>query len=478
MTISEAVVVVAALAGQPGARSLDPADIQQTTLRAVYRATLAAPDSPDGPDVALVAAALPPTLDQRPALTYLRTLCDSIPAVSDLTPHLAAVRDAAARRRVSAQLASDAVTVAAASDLDAWLTEHTDSLRALTARASADRRIPGVTGAELAAPVPPIPWLVPAAQLAPGRPAILAAYGGSGKTWLACDLALAVAGRGDVLGGAWSVGHRGAVLHLNYEMSHPSLIDRYQRLARGRGQSIAEAQLHVSSRHHLGALAMTDADFAARLIDTIRGTGAVLVVIDSLRAAMPGIDENSSDARRYLDVLLGVSDATGATVLVIHHEGKPPTQGSRDTVLRLRGSSALVDACDTTWHLRTLGEDSGGGLIVEPGKSSRGGRAEPVRCRLVDGEAGAISWTYESPEETAARAVGDRSDAADRACEESILRALQTHGALNVREIVDGSKRGITGKRSRRAALIRRLAADGIIKSETGLKGSVVWSLV
>lgn len=39
MTISEAVVVVAALAGQPGARSLDPADIQQTTLRAVYRAT-------------------------------------------------------------------------------------------------------------------------------------------------------------------------------------------------------------------------------------------------------------------------------------------------------------------------------------------------------------------------------------------------------------------------------------------------------
>ena len=459
MTISEAVVVAAALTGQPGARALDPSDIHQTTLRAIYRATLAAPESADGPDVALVAAALPPVLEQSPALTYLRRILDSVPAVADLGPHLAAVRDAAARRRLSSQLASDAVAVSTAPDLDAWLASHTDALRALAARASADRRIPGVTGAELAAPVPPVPWLVPAAQLAPGRPAILAAYGGSGKTWLACDLALAISGRGDVLGGAWSVSRRGAVLHLNYEMSHPSLVDRYQRLARGRGQDLAAASLHVSSRHHIGPLALTDADFAGRLTDTIASVGAVLVVIDSLRAALPGVDENSSDARRYLDVLLGVSDATGATCLVIHHEGKPPTQGSRDTVLRLRGSSALVDACDTTWHLRALGEDSGGGLVVEPGKSSRGGRAEPVRARLVDGDAGAIRWEYEHPDQRVSEI-----DRTDRDCEESILAALGTHGTLSYSAIVDGSKSGVRGKGSRRKACLRRLAADGLVR--------------
>ena len=471
MTLSDAVVVVAALAGQPGARALDPSDIQQSTLRAVYRATLAVPDGPDGPDLALVASSLPPVLDQRPALSYLRTLLDSVPAVADLAPHLAAVRDAAARRRVASRLAADSVAVASADDLDAFLNDHTDALRALTARASADRRIPGVTGAELAQPVPPVPWLVPAAQLAPGRPAILAAYGGSGKTWLACDLALAISGRGDVLGGAWGVARRGAVLHLNYEMSHPSLIDRYQRLARGRGQDIASAQLHVSSRHHLGPLALTDADFPLRLGDTIRSAGAVLVIIDSLRAAMPGIDENSSDARRYLDVILGVSDATGATVLVIHHEGKPPTQGSRDTVLRLRGSSALVDACDTTWHLRALGEDSGGGLVVEPGKSSRGGRAESVRARLVDGEGGAIRWDYEAPEQRV-----DEIDRTDRDCEDSILAALGTHGTLTYSAIVDGSKSGVRGKGARRKACLRRLAADGVVvESRQGHKR--LWSL-
>jgi len=67
------------------------------------------------------------------------------------------------------------------------------------------------------------------------------------------------------------------------------------------------------------------------------------VVIDSLRGALPGEDENASGIRAFVDVLTQVSEKTGATVLLLHHAGKPK-EGQTDARMMLRGSSALFDA--------------------------------------------------------------------------------------------------------------------------------------
>lgn len=470
--LSEAIVVAAALLGDAEARRLAPEDVRDPALRAVQRAVLS---TPEPVDVGLVAQALPGRLGPRheTPVEYLGRLMSTAPASSQLATHVALVREGAARRRVADRLRSDAATLGEA-ELGDWAERH---VRGVVEAAA----VPGagwetVTGAPLAEPVPPVPWLCEPMQLAPGRPIILAAYGGSGKTWLACELALALAtGRREVLGGAWRLAASCPVLHLNFEMPHQALMARYQRLAQGTGADLASAELHLASRGQLGGDTLTTPTFASTLTDTVRRTGAGLVVIDSLRAATAGIDENSSDSRKCLDLLLGVSDATGTTVLVIHHEGKPPTQGQRETVHRLRGSSALVDACDATWHLRA----QDGALVLEPGKTSRGGRPEPVTVSLVDGAHGAIAWSYRCPEEEAQRASADADrrerEALDRIAE-SILRALVRHGPLTATEITDGTRHGIVGRRTVRRDALRRMLADGaIVQGEGGPRGAKVY---
>src|SRR5690606_11381173 len=75
--------------------------------------------------------------------------------------------------------------------------------------------------------------------------------------------------------------------------------------------------------------------------------GFSLCIIDSLRAAAPSIDENSSDVRRVLDVLNRVSEKTGCTCLVIHHARKPSKDSSGGARMAIRGSGAIYDACSS-----------------------------------------------------------------------------------------------------------------------------------
>jgi hypothetical protein len=86
------------------------------------------------------------------------------------------------------------------------------------------------------------------------------------------------------------------------------------------------------------------ADRLVRLLD-----GASFVLVDSLRAAFPHADENSSEIRAHLDVLSRVSERTGAAIAVIHHARKPNQQGAGTATHAIRGSSALFDACQSVY---------------------------------------------------------------------------------------------------------------------------------
>ena len=84
-----------------------------------------------------------------------------------------------------------------------------------------------------------------------------------------------------------------------------------------------------------------------------------LVVIDSLAAANPGIDENATSARQALDMLHAIAVETNCSFLVIHHSAKSGRR-SKGGDLReaLRGSSAIFDAPDGVVMTR-LGDDRG-----------------------------------------------------------------------------------------------------------------------
>ena len=74
---------------------------------------------------------------------------------------------------------------------------------------------------------------------------------------------------------------------------------------------------------------------------------------------MPGLEENSSrDVGIAVSALKSIADATGGSVMAVHHSGKDTTKG-------MRGSSALFAAADFVLRVDAAGQDVPRELHVE-----------------------------------------------------------------------------------------------------------------
>lgn len=230
--------------------------------------------------------------------------------------------------------------------------EETDKLELVAAR----KTPPILWAPDLAAPLPAITYSIDCMRIAPGRPTLLAGYGSSRKTFIGQHLCLALAS-GTKIFGSYNCAS-GRAIHVDYEQGRHVSIDRYQRMAngidigldglRGLGNRLGylwgQDTAFNAFLDHPGA-----ADNYCRIVD-----GATFCMIDSLRAAAPSYDENSSQIRAALDVLTAVSERTGCSFLVIDHAGKPPSDtndkggkkgpGSRSRKHSPRGSSSKFDA--------------------------------------------------------------------------------------------------------------------------------------
>ena len=224
---------------------------------------------------------------------------------------------------------------------------------------------------EIARPLPPARWLSREMQLGPGRPIIVAGYGSSGKTLSTQSLALSVAS-GLPIWGRYPC-TQGAVIHLDYEQGTYATHRRYQRLARGMGVRLAElgAALRVKS---FPERALTTPGMVDAL--SILCEGAVLLIVDSLRAATPGVDENDSKIRDFIQVLAKVTERTGCAALLIHHARKP-AEGDGDIRTILRGSSAIFDAAGSVYAL-TAGKTGKDPRKVEHAKSPAEAEGAPI----------------------------------------------------------------------------------------------------
>jgi hypothetical protein len=221
--------------------------------------------------------------------------------------------------------------------------------------------VSGENGAALAAPIPPIAWVIRALQIAPGRPALLFGPGGVGKTWIAQGIALGVATEAQALG--LDVQSRGRVVHLNYEVPRLAIRARYQRLAAGLGVDLAESRLEVRSREHLESYYLTEDPVSQQILERSLH-GVTLCVVDSLSAAAKG----AQVSRAPIDILTDISRRTGCAFVVIAAPGSA-------------GAAQLVDASATVWHLRLSGS---GGLTMEPLKASLLPRVGGLAFRVRD----------------------------------------------------------------------------------------------
>ncbi len=237
------------------------------------------------------------------------------------------------------------------SDDDAPVTGVRDSVTDLDTpalRTSAPEREPPYvleTATQIAEPIPPLKWLCHGLRLARGSVRIIGGYGYSRKTLFCQSLALSIASGKPALG-VYEVDHQ-PVLHIDYEQGRRITRERYQRMARSMDIELTGTQLSVVTFPRVKLTDLAARDILRRMLEESQ---AKYVIVDSLRASVSGIDENSSEIRECIDLLGQEVKRIDAAADIIHHACKPqvpsgggPARGGRYS---LRGSGAIFDAVD------------------------------------------------------------------------------------------------------------------------------------
>lgn len=174
-----------------------------------------------------------------------------------------------------------------------------------------------------------------------GTVGALVAQGGAGKSWLALEIAFAVAGGPDIL--QLGVPATGPVLYLPAE--DPSLAIEHRLFA---------ARDAVSGSVDRLADNLEIVPLMGRAVDILvpawaaaierMAIGKRLVVIDTLRRFHSGDENSAGEMARLLGAMEGICERTGTSVLFLHHTAKGATlNGAGDAQQASRGSSVLVD---------------------------------------------------------------------------------------------------------------------------------------
>ncbi len=217
-----------------------------------------------------------------------------------------------------------------------------DELEVLLSRQLQTARRYHLASADDLAKLPALRWLVRGVLPAQGLAAL---YGppGSGKTFLALDLAVAVAE-----GVAW-FGYRvktAPVVYLGLE-GEGGLAQRVNAWSTHNRRRLPDALRFIVAQP-FDLLSPADIAELADAINATCGPGA-LVIIDTLNRAAATADENdAADMGRVIDGAKRLQVAVLGLVLLVHHAGKDITKG-------MRGHSSLLAAIDTAIEVSRIG---------------------------------------------------------------------------------------------------------------------------
>jgi RecA-family ATPase len=187
---------------------------------------------------------------------------------------------------------------------------------------------------------PPLDFVLPG--MIAGTVGALVAQGGAGKSWIALELAMAVAGGPDLL--EIGIEATGPVLYLPAE--DPELALRHRLFA-------AAPQFDDAARTQLVEM-LEIVPLMGRAVDLMTpawasavermAEGKRLVVIDTLRRFHSGDENSAGDMAKLLGVMERLCASTGASMLFLHHTAKGAAlNGAGDQQQASRGSSVLVD---------------------------------------------------------------------------------------------------------------------------------------
>lgn len=310
--------------------------------------------------------------------------------------------------------------------------------------------------ADMAQPLPPVPYICKGLGLArSSAPNCVGGYGFSRKTMALQDMALAVATGTK----AWERFDctRANVVHVDYEQGGYLTDLRYQRLALQRGIDLAALGESLRCVSPGKGIYLDDERAERGLVDLVRENSAGLLIVDSLKAATPTLEENSSAIRIPLDTLMRVSCETDCSVVVIHHARKPAKEDAGGDKAVLRGSSAIFDACSSV--LVFASDDGEPTRISQPKNRWTGRGVEP--CYLDTADTDGIPG--EGPLRCFVTDVADDPQwmIAMRA---KVLEFVTAHPGRSRKDVLAS----FSGQAKRKTATIDQMVEDGIIVAERG----------
>lgn len=197
---------------------------------------------------------------------------------------------------------------------------------------------------ELAAQ-PEVKWLIKGVLPAKSLSMIYGASG-SGKSFLALDIAAAISGHGAVCS---HYGHPADPRRLSYGSTIYVVAEGFG----GFGQRVEayikhfELAANAISKDQFAVLGATpnlgELEDIARIRQTVKaqmGGHIDLIVLDTLAAVSAGVDENSKEILQIFDVAQRLIAEFGCAVLMVHHTGKDAERGARG----FSGIRAALDA--------------------------------------------------------------------------------------------------------------------------------------
>jgi hypothetical protein len=165
------------------------------------------------------------------------------------------------------------------------------------------------------------------------------------KTWLATEIAVAVATGTKVCGEFFA--EPGAVRYFYAEDTRRQIRNRLRALLAGADRNMPVGRLHLEPRGSFIDV-MRDEELAWIIASCRRGGQLDLLVLDPLRDIHSGEEDKSDSMREVMRRLRLLGEILGCTVLAVHHAGKPSeANAKRGGGQRLRGSGSIHGSADT-----------------------------------------------------------------------------------------------------------------------------------
>jgi hypothetical protein len=272
------------------------------------------------------------------------------------------------------------------------------------------------------------------------------------KTWLATEIAVAVATGTEVCGEFFA--QLSTVRYFYAEDTKRQIRNRIRALLEGAGRTMPIERLYLEPRGSF--LDVTrDEDLAWIVASCRRGGKLDLLVLDPLRDVHSGEEDKSDSMREVMRRLRLLGELLGCTVLVVHHAGKPSeATAKRGGGQRLRGSGSIHGSVDSGIYFLDCKGDGVGtfkNTVESEIKGARSTGSFTLALQIMDDDSGeAVCATWKVTREAGAAKLSPKA---------------ATDAAKTERAAADDEKDDETV-----FAFVRQLAMQGEHLSRTALR--------